>query len=169
MCIRDSIRGTAWMTPPTYRQSERAYNGNGQHAEDYVPEYTETANEQDLGYYDERGEFHFNSKSEYIPPPKLETADNTNSSPSPIQRPENAFTRAPTDIEMDFTRPDHPPPNASGSNDQASSIDFRRPNHPPPTATGSSSCDESSRSDHTGDSSVEEQDVLALPKKAFHR
>ncbi|EGA75639.1 Rcr2p [Saccharomyces cerevisiae AWRI796] len=57
------IRGTAWLTPPTYRQSERDYNGTQRCVEDYVPEYTETANENDLGFYDERGEFHPNGKN----------------------------------------------------------------------------------------------------------
>ena len=60
------IRGTAWLTPPTYRQSERDYNGTQRCVEDYVSEYTETANENDLGFYDERGEFHPNGKTEYL-------------------------------------------------------------------------------------------------------
>lgn len=67
------IRGTGWFTPPSYRQSERQYNGGagsaGRREEEYVPVYTERANEQDLGYYDNDGVFHVNSKAEPMPPP----------------------------------------------------------------------------------------------------
>ena len=112
------IRGTAWMMPPSYRQSEREYVGNSQrYVEDYVPEYTEEANENDLGYYDERGEFHPNGKAEYIPPPPLEGMDYSSgasgsdgASASELERPERARVRdytqyAPSDYGQDFTRP----------------------------------------------------------------
>lgn len=46
---RAPIRGTAWLTPPSYRQSQQQYTGTVQQwTDDYVPEYTETANEHDL-------------------------------------------------------------------------------------------------------------------------
>ncbi|CCE64278.1 hypothetical protein TPHA_0H00680 [Tetrapisispora phaffii CBS 4417] len=85
------IRGTAWMTPPTYRQSERDYNANGSAANghDFVPKYTAEANDQDLGYYDARGEFHPNSKSEYLPPPPLvhEVDSNASTTSNSHERP----------------------------------------------------------------------------------
>ncbi|SMN20291.1 similar to Saccharomyces cerevisiae YDR003W RCR2 Vacuolar protein that presumably functions within the endosomal-vacuolar trafficking pathway [Maudiozyma saulgeensis] len=109
------IRGTSWITPPSYRQSENTYVGNTQRAVvDYVPEYTEEANENDLGYYDERGEFHSNDKTAYIPPPDLETSNNngTNSlsgtplleRPSPAVLRNTSATSSP-DMGLDFSRP----------------------------------------------------------------
>lgn len=100
------IRGTAWMTPPSYRQSQRQYNGPADGAaEDYVPQYTATANDQDMGYYDERGEFHLNAKSEMQPPPPLvrETASESSES---LQRPRAAVTRDSfsSDFDQDFQR-----------------------------------------------------------------
>lgn len=98
------IRGTSWLTPPSYRQSERQYVGNTQqYVEDYVPEYTENTNENDLGYYDERGEFHSNGKTEYIPPPKL-ASDNASDS---LERPNPVMVREPmgSDMDLDFNRP----------------------------------------------------------------
>ncbi|CAB4253160.1 similar to Saccharomyces cerevisiae YDR003W RCR2 Vacuolar protein that presumably functions within the endosomal-vacuolar trafficking pathway [Maudiozyma barnettii] len=109
------IRGTSWLTPPSYRQSENTYVGTSQRAVvDYVPEYTEEANENDLGYYDERGEFHTNDKTTYIPPPKLETANEPHSlSGSPLlERPSPAVLRdtstvSTPDIGLDFSRPNY--------------------------------------------------------------
>lgn len=101
------IRGTAWMTPPSYRQSQRQYNGpnNGGATEDYVPQYTATANDQDLGYYDERGEFHMNSKAEMQAPPTLvrETASESSES---LERPRPAATRDSysSDFDQEFRR-----------------------------------------------------------------
>ena len=103
------IRGTAWMTLPSYRQSERQYTGNpGGVVEECVPKYTQTANEEDLGYYDERGEFHVNDKSEYLPPPPLVAGLDPGTSNSP-ERPHRAVTRelAPamgSGLELDFRR-----------------------------------------------------------------
>ncbi|CCK72191.1 resistance to Congo red protein KNAG_0J01090 [Huiozyma naganishii CBS 8797] len=62
------IRGTAWFTPPSYRQSQNQYNSGAN--QDYVPQYTAEVNEQDLGYYDERGDFHRNDKADYPPLPQ---------------------------------------------------------------------------------------------------
>lgn len=96
------IRGTAWMTPPSYRQSQRQYNGSaGRVVEDFVPQYTETANEQDLGYYDEHGEFHLNSKAEYLPPPTLIRETRSDSSES-LERPRAAVTRDPPSSDLDL-------------------------------------------------------------------
>lgn len=106
------IRGTSWITPPSYRQSEQEYHGTTQRVvEDYVPEYTEEANLNDLGYYDERGQFHPNTKAEYLPPPSLEP--NLASSPtippslankniSNLEAPARAVVH---ENEFDYTRP----------------------------------------------------------------
>ncbi|GMM58319.1 Rcr2 protein [Maudiozyma humilis] len=103
------IRGTAWFTPPSYRQSEREYVGNSQqHVQDFVPQYTETANENDLGYYDERGEFHSNDKTTYVPPPALDTVPPSAAQSPTLQRPQPAVTRpqeVDADDAMDFSRP----------------------------------------------------------------
>lgn len=61
------IYGTRWMTPPSYRQSQTAYD-QPDHVRDpdlpssYVPTYTATANENDydMGFYDSKGVFHRN-------------------------------------------------------------------------------------------------------------
>lgn len=111
------IRGTSWLTPPSYRQSERQYVGNTQRAVvDYVPEYTEEANENDLGYYDERGEFHTNAKTAYIPPPTLDSTTgplpHTQSDDPLYERPSPAVLRNPStvsspDLGFDFSRPNY--------------------------------------------------------------
>lgn len=68
---RAPVRGTAWFTPPSYIQSQHQYNRTNRPAEDYVPEYTAETNENDLGYYDERGEFHSNINAKHVAPPSL--------------------------------------------------------------------------------------------------
>lgn len=61
---RDPIYGTRWMTPPSYFQSQDQYNqptrGDPDMPNAYVPTYTETANDNDMGYYDQAGNFHEN-------------------------------------------------------------------------------------------------------------
>ncbi|SCU80485.1 LAME_0B03378g1_1 [Lachancea meyersii CBS 8951] len=98
------IIGTAWFTPPSYRQSERQYRSGTQ---DYVPPYTETANENDLGYYDNQGAFHLSSKAENTsPPPPLDT-DEVFEYP---QEPPSAVTRDDVSADrfsVDFTRDFH--------------------------------------------------------------
>lgn len=64
------LRYVSWLTPPTYRQSEGRRSRNAVPAADYVPAYTEEANENDLGYYDAQGIFHVNSKAQ--PPPPID-------------------------------------------------------------------------------------------------
>lgn len=102
------IRGTAWMTPPSYRQSEQQYHGNTQRVvEDYVPEYTEEANINDLGYYDERGDFHANGKSEYLPPPPLVQEVDSNDSLN-LSRPQRAVVHDnDEDADFNFSRPSY--------------------------------------------------------------
>ncbi|SCU84411.1 LAMI_0C07382g1_1 [Lachancea mirantina] len=84
------IPGTAWFTPPSYRQSERQYNRGTR--QEYVPPYSETANENDLGYYDNEGVFHVNSKAEMLPPPPLTTAVSDTSS-GEVRQPQPAVVR----------------------------------------------------------------------------
>ncbi|EDO18076.1 hypothetical protein Kpol_1045p63 [Vanderwaltozyma polyspora DSM 70294] len=105
------IRGTAWLTPPSYRQSERDYNATTSGTvEDYVPKYTETSNADDLGYYDERGEFHANDKAEYLPPPTLTFEVDSDENSQGLERPGRALTRQPSnfmpdqDMDLDFRR-----------------------------------------------------------------
>ncbi|QLL34441.1 hypothetical protein HG536_0G03030 [Torulaspora globosa] len=105
------ILGTAWMTPPSYRQSQRHYNGPVEGSEDYVPQYTATANDQDLGYYDEHGEFHLNSKAEAQAPPAM-TGETVSDSSESLERPRAAVTRDSysSDLDQDFRRYVPPPP-----------------------------------------------------------
>ncbi|KAH3901057.1 Rcr1p SCDLUD_002531 [Saccharomycodes ludwigii] len=88
------IRGTSWMTPPSYLQSQQEYNRTTHNSrrtrrgrnEDYVPAYTQEANENDLGYYDDKGIFHVNSKAEPLsPPPPLEEGGANLAEPSPAR------------------------------------------------------------------------------------
>lgn len=132
------IRGTAWMTPPSYRQSEHQYHGNTHNVvEDFVPEYTEETNINDLGYYDERGEFHANGKAEYLPPPPLVQELNSNNSLD-MERPPRAvvydspaisgngnnnvpesdfdYTRPSYTAQQYYNRPSHPPTSSSMGN-----------------------------------------------------
>ncbi len=64
------LRYVSWLTPPTYRQAESSRNRTDVPLTDYVPPYTEEANENDLGYYDRDGVFHVNSKAD--PPPPID-------------------------------------------------------------------------------------------------
>ncbi|QID83336.1 resistance to congo red [Saccharomyces pastorianus] len=103
---RAPIRGTAWLTPPSYRQSQQQQTGTRQQpADDYVPEYTETANEHDLGYYDERGEFHPNDKVAPAPPVQELSSESVNS----LERPPAAVVHQTnsSDMEDDLTRPNN--------------------------------------------------------------
>lgn len=112
------IRGTAWMTPPSYRQSQRQYNGP-EGSEDYVPQYTATANDQDLGYYDEHGEFHLNAKAEAQAPPTL-TRETVSDSSESLERPRAAVTRDSysEDFDQEFRRYVPPPPPSEPSTAQ---------------------------------------------------
>lgn len=112
------IRGTAWMTPPSYRQSEQEYHGNSQRVvEDFVPEYTQEANINDLGYYDERGEFHANGKAEYLPPPPLVQEVDLNDSLD-MERPARAVVH------------DTPAISGNGNNNiPTSDFDYTRPSY----------------------------------------
>lgn len=104
------IYGTRWMTPPSYNQSQNQYNQPNQRRDPdmpqtYVPTYTAEAGEYDMGFYDERGEFHANPNAKPTMPQ--------------IQRPEPAHHRdndngSADDLELgDISRPVGPPPRAT--------------------------------------------------------
>jgi len=65
---REPIRGTAWITPPSYIQSQNQNNGiqQQQQQQPYVPPYSEEANDNDAGYYDSQGVFHPNLKAQEV-------------------------------------------------------------------------------------------------------
>lgn len=68
---RQPIYGTSWLTPPSYWQSQHYYSTNrGEEPTECVPTYTKQPNEDiDLGFYDERGDFHLSRKeNEYTAP-----------------------------------------------------------------------------------------------------
>ncbi|EDO19299.1 hypothetical protein Kpol_1036p42 [Vanderwaltozyma polyspora DSM 70294] len=105
---RAPIRGTAWLTPPTYRQSQREYNGNsGRVVEDFVPTYTEKANTEDLGHFNQRGEFIPNEEAEYVAPPVLDSEMNRqpmNGHDQSIPVPPPAVVHDGDSSEFDFDR-----------------------------------------------------------------
>lgn len=69
---RRPVYGTTWLMPPSYRQSQQQQHTNrGEEPDEYVPTYSEQPNENvDLGYYDERGEFHLSGQDNEYPSPK---------------------------------------------------------------------------------------------------
>ena len=58
------IRGTAWITPPSYFQSQQQYNQPVTGTAAFVPPYTADVNPNDAGYYDREGVFHPNTNDE---------------------------------------------------------------------------------------------------------
>ncbi|AET40064.1 resistance to Congo red protein Ecym_5302 [Eremothecium cymbalariae DBVPG len=102
------IIGTAWLTPPSYGQSQRQYNRPTDDPTAIpVPEYTEQPNVNvDLGYYDNQGKFHPATGSV----PKPGTAVTTDTS-------HGYQTSAPIGDyqqlhDVGYVRPQGPPPNA---------------------------------------------------------
>jgi hypothetical protein len=91
----EPIRGTAWITPPSYIQA------NQQRQEPFVPPYTEEANDNDMGYYDNTGAFHVNSKAKEAPAYHLNTLvpDQTG-----VSAPQAAVTSRSTDPLQSFNR-----------------------------------------------------------------
>lgn len=75
---RRPVYGTSWLTPPSYWQSQHDYNTNtGEEPEEYVPTYSEIPNENvDLGFYDDRGEFHLSSQNNEYTSPKPTSEQN---------------------------------------------------------------------------------------------
>lgn len=129
------IYGTRWMTPPLYRQSQTHYNqpqgANAVLGGSYVPTYTATANEYDMGYYDNNGEFHPNpnSKSAHIPgvPPAHHRNPSDVSHAAPAQR-------IPSMSDASVQRPAGPPPASEDIDDEDDDL-YRRPHGAPPPSS----------------------------------
>ncbi|SCV16484.1 related to Protein RCR2 [Nakaseomyces glabratus] len=89
---RAPIYGTAWMTPPSYRQDHKC---------------------QRSGYYDANGVFHKNAKAEMLQPPALDGEVARPDGPPPgfdgLAQPESAYLRPEDvpqeDIDLEFRRP----------------------------------------------------------------
>ncbi|CEP24494.1 unnamed protein product [Cyberlindnera jadinii] len=136
------IRGTAWMTPPSYYQAQNTRQ------DAYVPPYTEQTNDQDMGYYDNQGVFHMNDKVRQAPSYHLSTLvpDETG-----VSAPQTAatLTRDPnSSFDRDFNRyyagsggAQANPVSQQQGQPQSQNIDveedltFTRPTGPPPAHT----------------------------------
>lgn len=111
---RQPIRGTSWLTPPSYQQSEREYNhddgvhvdrhNNRRQREENIPTYTEELGEEDLGFYDADGVFHENVKGKLISPPDIEPG--TSFGPT-YPADENNHVETDDDSLFGVERPDH--------------------------------------------------------------
>ncbi|CAH6719644.1 protein Rcr1p [[Candida] jaroonii] len=122
------IYGTRWMTPPSYNQSQTQYdqpaNGGGDVPTNYVPTYTERANDQDMGYYDNNGEFHpnpnvknfqsHNDSSFVAHPPESHNRSYSTSNGVALDDLDEDLTR-PTFRSNDVSPPAGPPPNVEPS------------------------------------------------------
>lgn len=93
---REPIRGTAWITPPSYVQSQHQSNTQ----QPFVPPYSEQANDNDAGYYDNQGVFHPNLKAQ-------EAANNNTMQRDYTGQPQHLSTLVP-----DSTGLSSPPPQA---------------------------------------------------------
>ncbi|EMG50536.1 RCR1 Protein RCR1 [Candida maltosa Xu316] len=148
------VYGTRWMTPPSYRQSQNQYQ-QPDHRRDpdlpsaYVPTYTATANDQDLGYYDTTGQFHPNpnAKSPIPHPPEVHqvnprgTEEGNGPSaasnlPSELHDENESDDRS---IDNLYRPPPGPPPRtttttSTNNNDDDDNDPFSRPQGPPPSS-----------------------------------
>ncbi|RKP31508.1 hypothetical protein METBISCDRAFT_22385 [Metschnikowia bicuspidata] len=114
------IYGTTWMTPPSYR----AANPNSNNYNNYVPAYTATANEADMGYYDNQGYYH--------PNPNVKSPD----------YPEQAHYRTGSASVPGVARPGYggynytPPGDVRSVTDEHTMVTgtYERPPGPPPSA-----------------------------------
>ncbi|ONH66408.1 Protein RCR2 [Cyberlindnera fabianii] len=138
---RAPIMGTAWITPPSYQQSQRQQTQQ----EPYVPPYTAQANDQDLGYYDAQGQFHTNTKAQMAQQDvtyRLNTLvpDQTGlSEPQPVQvtgqNPNEDFNRQFQRYYGQSTATNNTPPQAQASTSSDSSENYAPPAGPPPAHT----------------------------------
>lgn len=117
------MRGTAWMTPPSYQQQQPPRQ------EPFVPPYTEQANDQDMGYYDNQGAFHVNSKAKDAPSYRLDTLvpDQTG-----VSLPQPATTIQGTDPSDSFNRDFNRYYGDTAGAGQRSTDEYARPQGPPP-------------------------------------
>lgn len=134
------MRGTAWLTPPSYHQSQTQYNSAEPNA---VPPYSADAMPNDAGFYDQYGNFHVNPNAQKpgVPQQGGVVSDVTGvSAPAPSHT--NGTDTSP-EMEMNqFTRPSYPPPSSgnidsgegSSSSHDNTPPDYRPPLHPPPSA-----------------------------------
>ncbi|CDK27478.1 unnamed protein product [Kuraishia capsulata CBS 1993] len=99
------VRGTAWITPPSYQQSQRHYN---EPVVNPVPPYSQEARPEDAGYYDQSGVFHANPnvQKEYELNGGV-TQNETGTSNMPY--PDSAHIRNDSQSHQ-YTRPAGPPP-----------------------------------------------------------
>ncbi|KAI5959980.1 hypothetical protein CANMA_004080 [Candida margitis] len=144
------IYGTRWLTPPSYIQSQNQYD-QPDHTRDpdlpsaYVPTYTATANEFDMGYYDSSGTFHPNpnAKQALQHPPQTHQrtgsaiSSHTNSGATPLSPTLDHVNEADghahndhDDDIADISRPAGPPPSRPTD---VSLSNVSRPEGPPPT------------------------------------
>lgn len=133
------VYGTRWMTPPSYGQSQHQYD-QPDHRRDpdlpsaYVPTYTATANEYDMGYYDANGVFHANpnAKSPIPQPPKVHQR-----SESTTVTDENAHTQG--GVPITSTLPNDLPGNQHVDDNDSIGDFYRPPQGPPPNRNTPSS------------------------------
>lgn len=146
------MHGTSWMMPPSYRQSQNQYH-QPDHVRDpdlpsaYVPTYTATANDMDLGYYDANGQFHANPNAKTAVPKPPEayqtTTEQVNDDRGPIRDnlPHDLQSSDNDSIGDMFRRPTGPPPRSTTTHSSLSNNntgnpntdEFTRPSGPPPT------------------------------------
>lgn len=131
------IYGTRWMTPPSYYQSQDQYNQptnrDPEMPNAYVPTYTATANDNDMGFYDESGTFHPNPNAKGPGlPEQVHQRSSSNANGIPATEMNNRLHTVDDEETNDLRRPSviERPPGAEAS---ASANEFSRPNHPPPT------------------------------------
>lgn len=132
------IYGTRWITPPSYLQSQDQYNQPTRRDPDmpnaYVPTYTERANDNDMGYYDNNGTFHPNptAKGPLMPEPAHQRSS-SNADGIPLNEYNQTGGSIPGTIsdEYDdmFRRPLAPPPQRGVTTDSI----YQRPSSSPPT------------------------------------
>lgn len=113
----EPIYGTRWMTPPSYFQSQDQYNQPTRRDPDvpnvYVPAYTATANDTDMGFYDAQGNFHANPNSKGPAYPEASHPRSTsNADGIPLDNYNHTGTGTLTDEhdDMFYRRPSGPPP-----------------------------------------------------------
>lgn len=132
------IYGTRWMTPPSYGVSQSQHNrstgDDPATTNNYVPTYTATANEQDMGFYDNNGEFHANPNAK----PAYTVTDELEMPPQTHIRSHSNDGVAIHELD-DLRRPSYPVNsndiNANPNNenrDDLSSTEYEPPLGPPP-------------------------------------
>ncbi|CAR25297.1 resistance to Congo red protein [Lachancea thermotolerans CBS 6340] len=113
---RDPIRGTAWLAPPpSYGISQNHYNQPTN--QNPVPVYTENANANDAGYFDQQGKFH--------PTGAPVVADDVPQPEPAVTRDDRHSLTTSSSSSIEYQRPQVPPPTETA---------YQRPPGPPPSA-----------------------------------